>query len=323
MLARMTKKRFYCNALNGTSDYNISVNCDMTVACSCADHEAKDLIGDLNTQTLREIFDGAQARKLRHCMAEGKLPLIQCATCPEVRTVEKQKAAYYETNYHTPTLGMLIENSIHCNYNCRSCTRVLITKKRKKARLDLDDIAKLSLMLKEYGLQSLYYFKLGEIFLSPTIFEEIGIIRKDNPDIQIKIESNGSAIDTDRKRDAALMMNRVRISIDGPDDRTLKLYQRGGSFKRSYKNICDLAAYRNKRGRTLPLIEWKYVVFNWNDREEMLLEAIDLARKAGINGISFWPTVSPFYGFSWRYRFKMYSDKIRDINEDDFFVKLR
>jgi O-acetyl-ADP-ribose deacetylase (regulator of RNase III) len=43
------------------------------------------------------------------------------------------------------------------------------------------------------------------------------------------------------------------------------------------------------------------VLFNWNDRPHMLRRAIDLAKSAGVDSISFCPTTSPVYGVSWRY----------------------
>ncbi len=321
--ARRAGKAFYCNALNGTSDYNISVNCDMTVSCSCADHDGSGTIGDLSSQTLKEIFDGPRAQAFRQSMARGRLAIPQCATCPEVRRLERSKAAHYLAHYSLPTKGIMVENTIHCNYNCRSCSRSLITAKRKKKSLTLDDVKKISLMIHEHSIASLYYFKLGEIFLCPTIYEEVSTIRNDNPGLEIKVETNGSLINTDKKREAAMLMNRVRVSIDGTSDRVLARYQRGGSFRTSYDNIRNLVAYRNARGRKLPHIEWKYVVFNWNDREKYLADAIRLAREAGVDGISFWPTVSPFYGFSLRYHFRLYSDKIRPLETDRFFVRLR
>jgi hypothetical protein len=43
-------------------------------------------------------------------------------------------------------------------------------------------------------------------------------------------------------------------------------------------------------------------LFNWNDHPETIARAIELAKEAGVNIISFWPTRNPFYGASWRYR---------------------
>ena len=51
-----------------------------------------------------------------------------------------------------------------------------------------------------------------------------------------------------------------------------------------------------------PILEWKYLLFNWNDRRETIERAIELAKEAGVDAISFWPTSNPFWGISWRYR---------------------
>ena len=63
-----------------------------------------------------------------------------------------------------------------------------------------------------------------------------------------------------------------------------------------------LVDYRNARGLSQPLIEWKYLLFNWNDRRAVIMRAIEMAKTAGVDFISFWPTNNPFYGYSYRYR---------------------
>jgi hypothetical protein len=57
-----------------------------------------------------------------------------------------------------------------------------------------------------------------------------------------------------------------------------------------------------------PILEWKYLLFNWNDRRWMIERAIEMAREAGMDAISFWPTNNPFYGWSYRYRLGMLND---------------
>ena len=51
-----------------------------------------------------------------------------------------------------------------------------------------------------------------------------------------------------------------------------------------------------------PILEWKYLLFNWNDHPEHIAQAIEMAKAIGVDIISFWPTSNPFYGISWRYR---------------------
>jgi hypothetical protein len=44
------------------------------------------------------------------------------------------------------------------------------------------------------------------------------------------------------------------------------------------------------------------LLFNWNDHPKHLERAIEMAREAKVDFISFWPTNNPFYGISWRWR---------------------
>jgi len=78
-------------------------------------------------------------------------------------------------------------------------------------------------------------------------------------------------------------------------------YERRGSFQKAYANMKALVEYRNARGLSQPLLEWKYLLFNWNDHPRTIERAIELARAAGVDFISFWPTHNPFYGWSYRY----------------------
>jgi hypothetical protein len=69
-----------------------------------------------------------------------------------------------------------------------------------------------------------------------------------------------------------------------------------------------LVEYRNARGLSRPFIEWKYLLFNWNDRRATLDRAIEMAKAAGVDAISFWPTSNPAYGFSFRHRLGFLND---------------
>ena len=77
---------------------------------------------------------------------------------------------------------------------------------------------------------------------------------------------------------------------------------KGSNFDKAYAAMRDMVAYRNARGRQQPILEWKYLLFNWNDHPDHIERAIEMARAIGVDIISFWPTNNPFYGTSWRYR---------------------
>lgn len=63
--AWVTGRAFYCDALAGKSSYNISINGDMTVSCSCQDRDGSGFLGDLRANTFDQIFSGAIANRFR------------------------------------------------------------------------------------------------------------------------------------------------------------------------------------------------------------------------------------------------------------------
>jgi hypothetical protein len=74
------------------------------------------------------------------------------------------------------------------------------------------------------------------------------------------------------------------------------------SFEKAYAAMKAMVEYRNARGLEQPILEWKYLLFNWNDHPQHIARAIEMAKAINMDIISFWPTNNPFYGISWRYR---------------------
>jgi len=335
--ARLKGQRFYCRALSGESEYNLTVNCDLTVSCSCQDYDGSGHLGDLNRTSFEEIYFGPVARRFREQLAKGKLPIDTCTRCGDLarvsrKTVKKQVLAVQtppgepaarkndsgllfarqriEAQPETfagpvprlPYRGMLLENTVRCNIDCIGCDRQSAARIRTSLQMDLDRLRRMADLVSDLQLEQLFYLNLGEPFLSPNIGQELPILRQKNPNCRIVISTNGIVLNTDAKREAALHASHILFSIAGIDDPMLKKYERYGSFQKAYGNMKALVEYRNARGLKTPLLEWKYLLFNWNDRRKTIERAVQMAKEAGVDFISFWPTNNPFYGFSFRYR---------------------
>jgi MoaA/NifB/PqqE/SkfB family radical SAM enzyme len=119
------------------------------------------------------------------------------------------------------------------------------------------------------------------------------IIREDNPRIKIHISTNGALVKGREKQDAALLCDYIQFSIDGSAQDELAKYQRRGDFAQAYANMAELVRYRDEKGQMNPIIEWKYVVFSWNDSEEQISRAVDMAKKANVDIISFFRGTGP------------------------------
>ncbi len=336
--ARIRGQRFYCSALAGESEYNITVNCDLTVTCNCQDYNGAGRMGDLNKNSFQEIFFGPEAQHLRTELAKGKLPIMTCARCGDLKRVCKSqvrvikatpgngngKSALNSSSVadpdelpaqlfagpepRLPYRGMLLENTVRCNIDCIGCDRQSAARIRTTLQMDLDKLSRMADLVSELGLQQLFYLNLGEPFLSPNIGQELPLLRQKNPDCRIVISTNGIILNNDRKREAALSASHLLFSIAGISDQMLKKYEHHGSFEKAYGNMKALVDYRNARGLSKPLVEWKYLLFNWNDGRKTIDRAIEMAKDAGVDAISFWPTNNPFYGYSFRYRLGFLND---------------
>jgi len=323
--ARLKGQRFYCRALSGESDYNLTINCDLTVSCSCQDYDGSGHLGDLNKHSFQDVYFGPVARRFREELAKGKLPIMTCTRCGDLARVPKSQSravtgvpgiaangasgsepALDQQIYAGPTprlphRGLLLENTVRCNIDCIGCDRQSAARIRSTTQMDLEKLSRMADLVHELELETLYYLNLGEPFLSPNIGKELPLLRQKNPNCHIVISTNGIVLNSDAKRQAALSASHIFFSIAGISDTMLKKYEHFGSYEKAYTNLKAMVDYRNAQGLTRPLLEWKYLLFNWNDQEQTINEAIKLAKAAGVDAISFWPTHNPFYGFSYRY----------------------
>jgi uncharacterized Fe-S cluster-containing radical SAM superfamily protein len=334
---RLRGQRFACRALAGESEYNLTINCDQTVSCNCQDYNGSGHIGDLKKNSFEEVFFGPVARRFRTELAKGKLPIHSCTRCGDLMRVQKSevKVAADPRNGHsngeskpnatnsvpmpanagpngpdlfagpTPRLpyrGMLLENTVRCNIDCIGCDRQSAARIRTTQQMDLPTLSRMADLVHDLGLQQVFYLNLGEPFLSRDIGQELALLRRKNPDCRIVISTNGIVLNSDAKREAALSASHILFSIAGINETMLEKYEKHGNFEKAYGNMKALVEYRNARGLSAPILEWKYLLFNWNDKGSTIEKAVEMARAAGVDMISFWPTNNPYYGYSFRYR---------------------
>ena len=280
-------EHYMCKVLSGLSKYDLSINADMSVSCNCILRECGKL-GDLRKQTLLEIFDSDEVRKIREDLYNGYLLTMSCAArCNELIQTTTSVGKYYLENYSIPK-AIMFENTSVCNLKCNDCFNRCI----KSNTVSLDDVERVSEQLIENGIRDVHMFKYGEPFADTMINKKIDILRKNNSSLNIYTSTNGALLHMRDNYDAALKMNRVDISLDGVDDESASEFQIGQVFEQTYRNMCELVRLRNSMGNSKPRIIWKYVLFPHNDSDEQISKAIDLAVKSGVDGIQF------FWGFN-------------------------
>ncbi len=305
MLARLRGDGFACEALSGRSDYNISINADMTVSCNCNDQDGSGWIGDLDLDSFEEIFGGPTAQSFRAQLASARLPIGRCAVCRELRRLPRPEAEANASHFRIPR-ALMVENTSACNLACTSCSRTLVRDARRRPSLRMPEVERIAELIAKHDVELLHYFKLGEPFSSSRIGDELRLLRRRNPSLQIVLSTNGILLDSDAKRDAAMELDELIFSIDGVDTASVQRYQRGGDFPAAYRNLCEVVSHRDaERAQSPstardPQIGWRYVVFRWNDRDSQLEQAERLAREANADFFELVYANTPFNGISWR-----------------------
>jgi len=283
----------YCRALAGESDYNICVNADLTVSCNCQDFDGTGHIGSLRTQTLSEVFSGPIVNRFQSELASHKHPIAACRACPEVSPIPAARRGAGPAPGAPPTKGLMVENTTLCNLRCGLCRREELLAGRSQHSMSPEDVEIVADMIADNGIELISYYNLGEPFLSPRILDEVATLREKNPGLSIVVSTNGVLMDTNDKISAAMMMNHVYFSIDGVSQETLERYQVNGDFNRSFENMRRLVERRAETladdpTATVPVIEWKYVLFRWNEDPNHIDRAIELAEAAGVDRLVFY-----------------------------------
>jgi len=196
---------------------------------------------------------------------------------------------------------MLLENTVICNVDCVGCAREGAANIRAGKTMSLAELSQMADLMARLKMERIFYLNLGEPFLSPKVCEELPLLRAKNPDAHILVSTNGILLNTDAKREAALNLSQILFSVHGINDAMCEKYMMHSSFEKAFDAMKKMAAYRDARGLKLPVLEWKYLLFNWNDNPKYISRAIEMAKETGVDIISFWPTHNPFYGMSWRY----------------------
>ena len=123
---------------------------------------------------------------------------------------------------------------------------------------------------------------LGEPLLNPAVPAMIAYLKQQlSPPPYVKIDTNGNV-----KPDIPALVDsgvdRVHVAIDGYYQESYQQARAGGDIKKALAFLENLAAERERQGRTDDLdVVWKYILFNFNDSYDELNAAISHAK--GIN----------------------------------------
>ena len=122
------------------------------------------------------------------------------------------------------------------------------------------------------------------------------------PHIYLYTSTNGTALTEEQARRLVHSgIDEVTFSIDGARPESYVQYRQRGKFDVAMRNLRAMADEKRRAGRDLPCLNWRYILFKWNDSDEEMDEARRLAAEIGVDRLCWEITDHPEDSFSRRF----------------------
>ena len=292
-------ERFTCDWIFST----LVVLCDGKVVCGCADPYGLRPLGDANHQTLSEIWHSTKACEIRERLNRGYSAF--CEPCGlKCRLNDNENLPVRPVRPETIS-RLFIEPTVLCNLDCYKsvCNKASgIVNTRKSPMMDFDLYKRI---VDETGanLSRMDFFNYGESFVHPKAVDMLEYFKSEYPQPYVYISTNGLMLDEEKiSRLVKAGIDEITFSVDGADQETYQKYRIGGDFEKVKKLMELFVKLRNEGGREIPFINWRYILFSWNDLDSQMQKARELAQSIGVDRLTWEITNHPEDAISDRYQ---------------------
>ena len=277
--------------------------CDGRMVCGCADPYGQRPLGDARTQTVTDIWRGDTVQTLRRDINDGGAAF--CGDCPlKLPLEDTEQPPQRSIDVGALPSRLYVECTAACNISCfEACCapETGITKTRQAGMLDYDLFTR---VIDETGpsLVRVDFFNYGEAFLHKRAVEMCAYIKNKFPHIYVYTSTNGMALTEAKARELVHTgIDEVTFSIDGATQDTYAKYRQRGRLDVALGNLAAMADEKRRIGRDVPFLNWRYILFNWNDSDEEMSLARRRAAELGVDRLSWEITDHPENAFSKRY----------------------
>ena len=277
--------------------------CDGRIVCGCADPYGKRVLGDARRLSVHDIWTGSTVSQLRADLNAGGSKF--CGDCPLKLPLKKDDTPPARSiDAGALPSRMYIECTAACNISCaEACCapETGITRTRQAGMLDFDLFRR---VVDEAGpsLGRIDFFNYGEAFLHKRAVEMCEYIKSNFPHIYLYTSTNGLALsEAQARRLVHSGIDEVTFSLDGATPESYAKYRQRGRFEVALANLRAMADEKRKAGRDLPFLNWRYILFTWNDSDEEMALARRLADEIGVDRLCWEMTDHPETAYSRRF----------------------
>jgi hypothetical protein len=277
--------------------------CDGRLVCGCADPYARRVLGDARTASIGEVWNGPVIRRLREELNGGGSKF--CGDCPLKLPLARAEAPPQRPVDAGPLPGrMFIECTAACNISChQACCapETGITRTRQAGMLDVELFRR---VVDEAGpsLGRIDFFNYGEAFLHKRAVEMCEYIKSRFPHVYLYTSTNGLALsESQARRLVHSGIDEVTFSIDGATQESYEKYRGRGRLDVALATLAAMADEKRRSGRDLPFLNWRYILFKWNDSDEEMSLARARAEEIGVDRLCWELTDHPEDAYSRRF----------------------
>ena len=242
-----------------------------------------------NPENIKNVFDNEQYSIIRNAFLSDQIPWKGvCENCAFFRPEEKFSDLLAQRKIEK----LQLEPSLACNLSCPACSNSIQIKTRSKPHLmDPADFEVLVCSLREnnYEVDWIEYCGQGEPLMHPKFSEFVSIARKYLPKTKQRLITNGNF--EYEKVLGGTYLDEIFVSCDGVRQSSYEQYRIRGNSARALKFLEDIPTLVNGLKQQ---IVWKYILFEFNDSDEELIEAQKLAQTFSVDTLLFVITHSEF-----------------------------
>ena len=152
------------------------------------------------------------------------------------------------------------------------------------------------------SLSRIDFFNYGEAFLHKRAIEMCEYIKTRYPHVYLYTSTNGLAFDQAHARRLVHSgIDEVTFSVDGAIPESYVKYRQRGDLEAALENLEAMADEKHQSGRDLPFLNWRYILFRWNDSDEEMDLARRRAETIGVDRLTWEITDHPEDAFSRRF----------------------
>jgi sulfatase maturation enzyme AslB (radical SAM superfamily) len=276
---------------------SIGVRANGDIVCWDVDVRGQRVYGNVFKDRIADVFNGLEYREIREWFLKSR-PDTWCPAVNHHCPLRSVQAKGTERKDECRVRTIRLEPATYCNLACPVCPveasfkhDPILRETRGSKLLPLE--AMLDVVAQLPDLELIEYYGYGEPFLNKDSIRFLREVRRTRPNVVIVTNTNGTVLTPGQIQAIATesLLHRVVFSIDGATAESYRKYRVGGTFSKAFGKMNALieacrVAGTWKKYVTSPdgqvQITWQYILFEWNDSDEELALARELAQKIGV-----------------------------------------